>query len=175
MSSLRRLALIAIIASLVPLALLADHDHDARAATWQTVWAVGDGADGAGGGSAVENLVLTSGPIARFLYLGDVYPTGTRAQFTRDYRNVYGSLADVTDPTPGNHEWPRREQGYDAYWKTVIGREPPAFYSLRVGGWQLLSLNSQTPHGAHSRQLRWLHNQTAAPGTCRIAFWHRPR
>ncbi len=175
MSPLRRLALIAIIASLAPLALLADHDHDARAATWQTVWAVGDGADGGPASRAVENLVITSGPIARFLYLGDVYPTGTRAQFTRDYRNVYGSLADVTDPTPGNHEWPRREQGYDAYWKTVIGREPPAFYSLRVGGWQLLSLNSQTPHGAHSRQLRWLHNQTAAPGTCRIAFWHRPR
>ena len=86
MSPVRRLALIALIASLAPLALLADLDHDARAASWKTVWAVGDGADGGTASRAVENLVITSGPIARFLYLGDVYPTGTRAQFTRIHR-----------------------------------------------------------------------------------------
>jgi acid phosphatase type 7 len=175
MSPSRRLVLIALAASLVPAALLARYDHDARAASWKTVWAVGDGADGGPASRAVEDLVTRSGRVDRFLYLGDVYPTGTRAQFTRDYRSVYGRLARVTDPTPGNHEWPRREQGYDAYWRTVTGREPPAFYSVRVGGWQLLGLNSQSPHGAHSRQVRWLRNQTRAPGTCRIAFWHRPR
>ena len=57
----------------------------------------------------------------------------------------------------------------------MTGHEPPSYYSLSVGGWQLLGLNSEGSHGAHSRQLRWLRRQVRAPGTCRIAFWHRPR
>ena len=174
MSRLRRLVLIVVIASLAPLGLLADFDRDASAASGKTVWAVGDGADGGPPARALEHLVLGSGPVDRFLYLGDVYATGTRAQFSRDYRAVYGSLAPVTDATPGNHEWPRRDQGYDAYWTSVTGHRTRPYYSLRVGGWQLLSLNSEGPHGARSRQLRWVRRQVRAPGTCRIAFWHRP-
>ena len=81
MPPLRRLAWTAlVIATLSPLALLADFDRDASAAGWKTVWAVGDGADGGRASRAVENLVVTSGRVDRFLYLGDVYPTGTRAQ-----------------------------------------------------------------------------------------------
>ncbi|MDX6698572.1 MAG: hypothetical protein QOE65_1969 [Solirubrobacteraceae bacterium] len=170
---LRRLAVIAAVAPLPLVAVLGD--RDAAATGGQTVWAVGDGADGSRAARAVERLVLTSGRVDRFLYLGDVYPTGTRAQFTRRYGGVYGGLAAVTSSTPGNHEWPRRAQGYDPYWKAVLGRRPRSWYSLRVGGWELLSLNSEAAHGAGSAQVRWLRRQTRSPGTCRIAFWHRPR
>jgi hypothetical protein len=174
--SFRRLAPIAaVIAALTPLALLVDFDRDAHAAAWRTVWVVGDGADGGRASRAVEDLVLNSGHVDRFLYLGDVYPRGTAAQFSRGYRAVYSSLNPVTEPTPGNHEWPRRRQGYDAYWKTATGHRPPDFYSLRLAGWQLLALNSQSPHGARSRQVRWLRREVRGAGTCRMAFWHRPR
>jgi hypothetical protein len=44
-----------------------------------------------------------------------------------------------------------------------------------VAGWQLLSLNSQVKHGRASPQYHWLLSQLRRPGTCRIAFWHRPR
>jgi hypothetical protein len=120
----------------------------------------------------------------RLLYLGDVYGSGLASIVlgdgsAEDYRTryvpLYGQFAARTAPTPGNHEWPRRGEGYEPYWRKVFGRTPPAFYALRIGGWQLLSLNSEAPHGAGSAQLRWLRRQLRAPGTCRLAFWHRPR
>ena len=57
----------------------------------------------------------------------------------------------------------------------MFGRPPPAYYAFDVAGWQLLSLNSEAPHGAGSAQVRWLRAQVRAPGTCRLAFWHAPR
>ncbi len=42
-------------------------------------------------------------------------------------------------------------------------------------GWEVLSLNSEAPHGTGSAQARWLARATRRPGTCRIAIWHRPR
>ena len=138
------------------------------------LWAVGDGADG---GAAAKSLVrrITRQRVDRFLYLGDVYESGTAEEFVRNYATVYGRLARKTAPTPGNHDWPRHVEGYDRYWRRVRGKPVPAFYSFRVGGWQVLSLNSEAPHDAESPQLRWLRAQVRRSGTCRLAFWHRPR
>lgn len=148
-----------------------------------TVWAVGDGADGGAAAKAVARRVR-AGPVDRFLYLGDVYGPqpvavvrgdGTAADYRTRYAPVYGALAGRTAPTPGNHEWPQRADGYEPYWRRVLGRTPPAYYDLRIAGWQVLSLNSEAPHGPGSAQLRWLVRRVARPGTCRLAFWHRPR
>ena len=139
-----------------------------------TVWAVGDGADGGRDAKAVARRIAAGRP-DRLLYLGDVYPDGDRSAYARHYAPVYGSLARRTAPTPGNHEWPQHPEGYDRYWRTVTGAPTPPWYALRLGGWQLLSLNSEAPHGPGSEQLRWLRRRLRAPGTCRVAFWHRPR
>jgi len=139
-----------------------------------TVWAVGDGADGSRGARTVARLIARGRP-ARLLYLGDVYETGSAADFRDHYDPVYGALRGRTLPTPGNHEWPGRPEGYDRYWASVTGRRPPSFYAVRVAGWTILSLNSEEPLGRGSRQGRWLERQLATPGTCRMAFWHRPR
>jgi hypothetical protein len=88
---------------------------------------------------------------------------------------VYGRLATRTAPTPGNHEWPNHLQGYDRYWRTVTDQLTPPWYAFRLGDWQLISLNSEAPHGASSAQLRWLRRRLRTPGSCRLAFWHRPR
>ena len=138
-----------------------------------TVWAVGDGANGSAPSKAVAAMVARDDP-ARFLYLGDVYPAGSAAAFRRAYDPVYGRLARRTAPTPGNHDWGLRAQGYFPYWKRKLGRSVPSWYTFTLGGWQILSLNSEAPHGPGSPQLAWLHRQLAAPGTCRLAFWHRP-
>jgi hypothetical protein len=147
------------------------------------VWAVGDGADGGAAGRAVARLVR-AGPLDRFLYLGDVYGPqpaallrgdGTAADYRTRYAPVFGALARRTAPTPGNHEWPQRGDGYEPYWRAVLGSAPPAYYSFTIAGWQVLSLNSEAPHDRASRQLRWLAREVARPGTCRLAFWHRPR
>jgi hypothetical protein len=110
-----------------------------------------------------------------FLYLGDVYPMGTADAFASNYATTYGPLAEITAPTPGNHDAPVEAEGYDPYWKGVHGHAPPDFYSLRAGGWQLLSLNSEVDHAPGSAQVRWLRSRLRDPGNCRIAFWHRPR
>jgi hypothetical protein len=138
------------------------------------VWAVGDGAAAQSGAPAVVARIARH-RADRLLYLGDVYESGTASEFARAYAPTFGRFAKITSPTPGNHEWARRAQGYDAYWRSVRGAAPPPYYALRVGGWQILSLNSETAHGAGSPQLRWLERRLRAPGDCRIAMWHRPR
>lgn len=138
------------------------------------VWAVGDGAVGDPPARALARRIAADRP-DRFLYLGDVYQRGTAAEFRANYQPVYGRLRAVTAPTPGNHDWPRHADGYDPYWSTVTGRRPPAHYSFRLAGWQILSLNSEEPLDPGSRQLRWLRRQLHEPGDCRLAFWHRPR
>lgn len=138
------------------------------------VWAVGDGADGDDEAKALARRIAHSKPDL-FLYLGDVYDEGTASEFAQNYAPVYGRLARVTAPTPGNHEWPRHAEGYDPYWQRVTGKHPPAYYSFSIAGWQVLSLNSEAQHGDRSAQVRWLRRQVRRPGTCRLAFWHRPR
>jgi Calcineurin-like phosphoesterase len=137
------------------------------------VWATGDGADGSAIAKRLARRIEADRPDA-FLYLGDVYPNGTARDFERNYHTVYGRLADITWPTVGNHEWANRAAGYYPYWRRH-GRAKP-WYSVSLGGWELISLNSQEPHDPNSRQLRWLRGVLAEQdGTCRLAFWHRPR
>jgi hypothetical protein len=138
-----------------------------------TVWAVGDGADGSAVARRLARRIERSRPDA-FLYLGDVYPGGTAEDYRRNWRPVYGRLDPITWPTPGNHEWWAREQGYYAYWRPH-GRARP-WYRFSLGGWEVLSLNSEAPHARGSPQLRWLRRVLArGDGDCRVAFWHRPR
>ncbi len=138
------------------------------------VWAVGAGGDGGPAAKAVAAHIVADRP-ARLLYLGDVYETGTAEEFEANYDSVYGELAPRTDPTPGNHEWPARAEGYYPYWRGVKGRPVEPWYAGRAGGWRLLSLNSEAPHHDGSPQLRWLERQLPrVAGTCTIAFWHRP-
>jgi Calcineurin-like phosphoesterase len=139
------------------------------------VWAVGDGADGSAIATRLARRIERDRPDA-FLYLGDVYPGGTAADFARNYEPVYGRLAGITWPTPGNHEWWARDRGYFPYWRSRHPDAARAWYRLSLGGWELISLNSQAPHGSRSPQLRWLHRVVdGAEGSCRLAFWHRPR
>ena len=138
------------------------------------VWAVGDGGDGGPSARSLAASIAQAGP-DRFLYLGDVYPHGSASDFARNYAPVYGHLDEITEPTVGNHDWGTRRTGYLPYWREARGRQQPYWYSFRLGGWELISLNSEAAHGAGSDQLRWLGRRLRKPGTCRLAYWHRPR
>lgn len=177
---MRRLPLAVALAGLAGLAAgCGDGDDRAPAqtspATTAVVWAVGDGGTG---NAAARRVVarIRRGPVDRVLFLGDVYERGTAAEFRRRFEPVYRPLLSRTMPTPGNHEWPRRRQGYNPFWRRVHGRAQPPWYAFSLGGWRFISLNSQAPHGPRSAQLRWLRRELRrGDGTCRIAFWHRPR
>ena len=137
------------------------------------LWALGDGAAGTPAARAVAARITAARP-ERVLYLGDVYESGSPTDFAQHFRQVYGPLVRRMNPTPGNHEWPSHEQGYDPFWQHVTHEPTPPWYSIEIGGWRLLSLNSETPDDPG--QLRWLRRRMAArSGTCTLAFWHRPR
>ena len=144
------------------------------AAQRAVVWAAGDAAGPDPRSGRVAALVRRGAP-DRFIYLGDVYETGTPAEFRRWYHPRFGRLAHITLPTIGNHEWTNRFRGYYPYWKRQKGRRMQPWYKAEVAGWEILSLNSQARHGSPSAQVRWLENAVAGPGDCRIAFMHRPR
>ena len=136
------------------------------------VWVVGD-ADG----TEARRLAATveAAGADRLIYLGDVYDVGTSASFDQ-WSRVWGAFAERTAPTPGNHDWVEAREGYDPYWRSVFGQDPPSMYRFSVGGWEILSLNSEGAHEAGSLQHRWLRRELAAPaGDCRLVFWHRPR
>jgi acid phosphatase type 7 len=139
------------------------------------LWAVGDGGTGSQAARDVSAL-LADAPAARVIYLGDVYEHGTREDFDENFDAVYGDLVKRMWPTPGNHEWGHRREGYDAYWRGVRrGRPLRHWYERRIAGWQVLSLNSEGGLADAPRQLRWLRARLRGRSTCRIAFWHRPR
>ena len=139
------------------------------------VWAVGDGGDGSAPAKRLAKMIAAT-DLDRLLYLGDVYENGTPEEFRENYDPVYGALAPVTSPTPGNHDWPNHEEGYDPYWRRAHGAPQPSYYSFSIGGWEILSLNSEDDLDEDSPQVRWLEDQLeGAEGTCRLAFWHRAR
>jgi hypothetical protein len=109
------------------------------------------------------------------LYLGDVYNEGTAEDFEENYDTTYGRLSSVTAPTSGNHEADNEDEGYDPYWRRAHGERPPDWYAFEAAGWAILSLDSELDDDDESEQRRWVEAQVRAPGTCRIAFWHRPR
>ena len=132
------------------------------------VWAVGDANPPRS--RRVARLIRRADP-DRILYLGDVYPSGTRRDFRR-WAEPWRRLVRRMAPTPGNHEWPRADIGYEPFWREVTGATPPTFYSFYAGGWEILSVNGE--HSERDAIIAWLHERASGGGNCRIAFWHRP-
>lgn len=152
------------------MALAATLAGTAQAQSPLAVWAVGDGGDGSREARAVGALIQADSPAA-LLYLGDVYPEGRPEDFATGYEPAFGPLKPITWPTPGNHDWVNRATGYFRYW----GRRVKPWYRLDIGGWEIISLNTEARHGRRSPQVRWLRRVLALKaGTCRLAFWHRP-
>jgi acid phosphatase type 7 len=140
------------------------------------VWAVGDGGVPEATDDRAAARVQQEG-IDRLLYLGDVYETGTAAEFRHWYDPGWGRFKAITKPTPGNHEWSNRAQGYDPYWGGLAPRpDGGRYYSFDIDGWHFVSLNSHESASEGSRQAAWLRRDLRAlSGTCTVAYIHRPR
>ena len=133
------------------------------------VWAVGDA--NPPNSAKVVKQIRRANP-DRILYLGDVYQTGTAADFER-WAKPWRNLVQRMAPTPGNHEWANARVGYNPFWREVTGETPPSFYGFNAGGWEILSLNSEQIRWRSARD--WLREQVEPGGNCRIAFWHSPK
>lgn len=122
--------------------------------------------------SGTSDLLLDPG-LDAVLPLGDLqYQSGGLTDFNAYYAPTWGRVAQITRPTPGNHDYGTPEAaGYFAYFNN-----PPAYYSYEVGSWHLISLNSEVDHESGSAQLAWLRADLADhPSNCALAYWHKPR
>lgn len=156
--------------------------------------AVGDGADGHAHEVAVASLIRSVGPNL-VLYLGDVYDSGTPAEFAENYGSpptpLLGDFAAITNPVIGNHEYrPKeplaRDAGYAGYWGTGAKT-----YAVDIGRTRLIALDSNCQSdkepgaplapppvqcGPGSPQYTWLEQELEThPRDCTIAFYHHPR
>jgi hypothetical protein len=121
--------------------------------------------------SATAALVSRIGPDA-VLTLGDeAYPAGSASDFVDCYGPTWGAFRSSTYPAPGNHEYAATgAAGYFDYFDV----EP--YYSVNLGAWHVVSLNSEIAHDTDSAQLRWLRRDLAHDGhRCELLYWHRPR
>jgi hypothetical protein len=140
------------------------------------VFALGDGADGSTTSRDLASYVKARNP-DRFFYLGDVYETGTAAEFTNNYEPLYGSMASVTDPVIGNHEYGNRSTGYYPYWQKKRGwtqeQAKHRSYVDAASGWQIIAYSSETDMNAEGT---WVTGEVAKrAGTCRIVMAHKGR
>ncbi len=122
------------------------------------------------------------------LLLGDIqYENGTRDEFERHFGRSWGAFTSIIWPAPGNHEYRTPgAAGYFDYFNGVgvasgrAGVRGLGYYSLEVGEWHLVALNSNCDEigGCHagSPQERWLRADLAARrAPCVLAYWHHPR
>lgn len=162
--------------------------------------------DGAGTRSscrqfAVSDLLLDPA-IDRVLALGDLqYYCGSKPAFQESYDPSWGRVKDKTLPVVGNHEYltdtgatgtaetgtrtgcdaaNEGAAGYFDYFGAVAGAPARGWYSLDLGAWHLVALNTNCSKvggcDAASPQLQWLRADLAAhPATCTLAFFHHPR
>ncbi len=137
--------------------------------------ATGDAAGGEPEADAVIEQIASWNPNL-FLYLGDVYESGTFTEFQNWYGmggQRWSRFRAITNPTVGNHEYDNGvAPGYFDYWNNV-----PDYYSFNANGWHFVSLNSNDPVGQQpgSPQYEWLKSDLAtSAAACTVAYFHHP-
>jgi acid phosphatase type 7 len=178
----RLLGGLALLAAAGPGCAQAAADTDTAA---YTVYAAGDIArckhpDPRWSGAATARLVeplLRANPRSAVLSLGDhTYPYGRAAEFENCYHPTWGRFRERTWPTPGNHEYATPGAApYFAYFGDRAKPQGKSWYSLRLGSWLVVSLDSNLEGAAHAEQIDWLRDTLAREkAACTLAFWHHP-
>jgi hypothetical protein len=124
-----------------------------------------------------SDRVLAIDPTA-VLTLGDnQYPSGSPSDFRRYYGSTWGRFKARTRPSPGNHDYEiAGAAGYFGYFGKLARPHGSSYYGFDLGGWHLISLDSNIDMQAGSRQERWLRADLAATTKrCILAYWHHPR
>ncbi len=120
---------------------------------------------------------LASDNRAEVLTLGDhTYPVGLLSEFYDCYDKTWGQFKNRTHPAPGNHEYYTPEaSGYYSYFSELNDASRRSYYSVEIGAWHVVSLNSNLRENAYAAQLAWLKEDLAKhPTKCTLAYWHHP-
>jgi calcineurin-like phosphoesterase family protein len=116
----------------------------------------------------IPGTVIVAGDLAYF--------SGSEDDFSNCYHPTWGRFKERTLPAPGNHEYDSAGAApYFRYWGSAAGEPGKGYYSVRVGTWRIIALNSNIAAERGSEQERWLREDLKAhPAHCTLAFWHHP-
>jgi 3',5'-cyclic AMP phosphodiesterase CpdA len=115
-----------------------------------------------------DGMIFTAGDNA--------YMNGTAEEYRNCYNPHWGRHRARTFPSPGNHEYGQPgPAGYFGYYGAVAAPSAPGFYSVNLGAWHIVSLNTSIPVDANSAQIQWLRaDLTANKTACAAAIFHHP-
>jgi hypothetical protein len=143
--------------------------------------AVGDGASDEAAANALAQSIKLADPDL-FLYLGDIYETGTFTENLNHYGQnsmdggpgtLWGQMGTITQPTIGNHE----DVNVDAWRDYFHGR--PLYTSFRFGNVLFFDLaTDEADMSVGSAQYNYVNSiltsTTDPPPPCIVAFFHKP-
>jgi hypothetical protein len=110
-------------------------------------------------------------------------PSGVDGDFPRCFSPSWGTkrIMNAIHPSPGNHDYDSGDgTPYFTYFGDRAGPRGKGYYSYDIGGWHVVSLNSELyfEHGSDAdakAQEDWLRaDLTAHRALCKIAYFHRP-
>lgn len=138
---------------------------------------VGAGDIGECGSAGVEQTAaLLDGIPGTVFTAGDnAYPHGTLDQFMRCYHRSWGRHLARTWAAAGNHEY--ETPGAAGHFEYFGERAGPSggFYAYDLGGWHVITLNSNIPIGTGSLQYQWLRAELqGGRSPCVAAIVHHP-
>jgi acid phosphatase type 7 len=134
-----------------------------------TVAAAGDISEAELGDQADTSDLIVEADPDRVLVLGDSqYPDGSAEDFSDYYDRTWGRFESRTLAAPGNHD-KYGSSDYEEYF------DPPGpWYSVDVGNWHLVSLDSN--QADDEDQHEFLDQDLARDDhRCELAFWHHAR
>jgi PKD repeat protein len=116
---------------------------------------------------------------------GTVFMAGDGAYATTgvlpDYVNCYGPSwgrhKSRTRPVIGSLDpWSTGSAAYWDYWGAQAGERNKGYYSIDLGFWHVVFLNSNLTMAVGSAQEQWLRNDLSTTGKrCTVAIFHHPR
>ncbi|MFJ6784163.1 RICIN domain-containing protein [Streptomyces yangpuensis] len=125
-------------------------------------------------------VVSAMSPAAVITAGDNAYESGKLSEFNGSYDKNWGRFNSIVHPSPGNHEYKTSgAKGYFDYYQgkgVKTGDRDKGYYSVDVGDWHLVSLNSNISTGAGSAQEKWLRADLASSTKpCTMAYWHHAR
>lgn len=132
------------------------------------------------GEMAKTGELIASLPHTLVLALGDnAYPDGTSKELNDLYEPSWGRFQDRVWTCPGNHDYHSshlRPFPHYHFFGERAGPDTLGFYSLNVGQWHLVCLNSEIKRDERSAQIAWLRADLLRHKDRPIlAFFHSPR
>ena len=145
----------------------------------------GDIADGFGfslSGAFATAALLDASPTAIVFANGDhAYGHATDNDFARSYDPTWGRAKLRTIPVIGRHDYDSlNAAGYFNYFGPAAGDPTKGYYSINLGAWHIVSLNSLCTYvsggcGVGSPEETWLVNDLAShTQACTLALFHEP-